>query len=151
MEGSIEKPATPLQHRRRKATQGTKPSDGEDHTRADQIKVVGGLIALGAGLIALLVVLVIGKWVGVSTDQFTQLGTTIIGVIASITSAYFGVKIGTDGTQRAIEAQRQEAARSQIFAAHLDPNVADKALELAFPQGGFGEERAHTDPSTPRA
>jgi hypothetical protein len=108
------------------------PTDGKQSGKAEQLKIIGGLVALLGGLAALLIVLVISKWVDVDSDQFTQLATTVVGVIGSVVGAYFGVKIGTDGTQKALESQRQEAARSQIFAAHLDPDVAEKALELAF-------------------
>jgi uncharacterized membrane protein YeaQ/YmgE (transglycosylase-associated protein family) len=109
------------------------PSSDQPSGKIEQLKLIGGLLALSAGLLALLTVLVISKWVKVDTDQFTQLATTVIGVIGSIVGAYFGVKIGTDGTQKALEAQRQDSARSQIFAAHLDPEVAKEALRLAFP------------------
>ena len=115
------------------ATRVAGAADAKPAGKADQIKVIGGLIALSAGLAALLLVLVISKWVEVDSNQFTQLAAAVVGVIGSIVGAYFGVKIGTDGTQKALESQRQEAARAQIFAAHLDPEVAKDALKLAFP------------------
>lgn len=99
----------------------------------EQLKVIGGLLALVAGLLTLVGVLLIADKAGVTMDQFTQLATTVIGVVGSVVGAYFGVKIGTDGTDKALEAQRQEAARAQIFAAHLPPALAGQALQLAFP------------------
>ena len=110
-------------------------SGGED-SKVGQLKVIGGLIALGLGLLTLLVVLGLSLISNVNSNQFTQLGTTVIGVVASIVGAYFGVKIGSDGTSKALEAQREEAARSQIFAAHLPPDLAKEALKLAFPPNG---------------
>ena len=107
------------------------PQDGRG--LAASLKIIGGLLALTAGLVALLVVLIIAKGAGVRAPEFTGLATTVIGVIGSTVGAYFGVKIGSDGTQKALESQRQESARAQVYAAHMDPAVADKALGLAFP------------------
>lgn len=118
-----------------RSTTGEGKESGEEKSRTEQIQVIGGLVALGAGLLALSAVLVLAIVSNVDGDQFTQLATTVVGVIGSIVGAYFGVKIGTDGTQKALEGQRQEAARSQIFAAHLPPDLAEQALNLAFPQG----------------
>jgi hypothetical protein len=109
------------------------PAPSSPPGKADQLKIIGGLLALIAGLLGLLIVLALARWQSVTTDQFTQLATTVIGIIGSIVGAYFGVKIGTDGTNKALEAQRQESARAQIFAAHLPPDLATTALELAFP------------------
>lgn len=109
------------------------PANANPSGAVEQLKVIGGLLALVAGLLTLVVVLLIANGSGVTTDQFTQLATTVIGVVGSIVGAYFGVKIGTDGTDKALEAQRQAQARSEIFAAHLPPTLAGQALGLAFP------------------
>jgi hypothetical protein len=37
------------------------------------------------------------------------------------------VKIGSDGTNKALETHREEAARSQIFAAHLPPDLGERS------------------------
>lgn len=115
--------------------------------KVEQLKVIGGLLALVAGLITLLVVLAFANRKGVSSNQFRQLATTVIGVVGSIVGAYFGLKIGTDGTDKALEAQRQEAARAQIFAAHLPPKEALEALQLAFP--GAGQAPPQPNPPPP--
>jgi len=131
---------------------GETPTGQEDQTgdhkpgTADQLKLIGGLIALFLGLLALSGVLAMSKWLDVNARQFTQLATTVIGVVASIVAAYFGVKIGTDGTQKALEAQREEAARSQIFAAHLPPEVAKEALRRAFPNRAGGPDEQDSAP-----
>jgi hypothetical protein len=121
---------------------------GEEKSRTEQIRVIGGLVALGSGLVALSLVLILAIVSNVDGDQFTQLATTVVGVIGSVVGAYFGVKIGTDGTQKALEGQRQEAARSQIFAAHLPPDLAEKALDLAFPQGEPSAPSAQSSPES---
>jgi hypothetical protein len=129
------------------------PKPGSQHEgsgKLEQIKIVGGLAALVSGLLALVLVLGFGLIASLDGSKFTQLATTIVGVIGSIVGAYFGVKIGTDGTQKALESQRQEAARSQIFAAHLPPAQAEHALELAFRPGGPSAPKpAPDDPATP--
>jgi hypothetical protein len=42
-----------------------------------------------------------------------------------------GVKLGADGRQAAQHAQRAEAAKVQALVAHLDSDVADRALKEA--------------------
>jgi hypothetical protein len=118
------------------ATPGSGNSAADPPGKADQLKIIGGLLALVAGLIALLGVLGLAIAVRVTEMHFSQLAATVIGVIGSIVGAYFGVKIGSDGTDKALEAQRQESARAQIFAAHLPPAEAAQALQLAFPALG---------------
>lgn len=124
-------------------TSGSGKSDAAPPGKADQLKIIGGLLALVAGLIALLGVLGLAIAVKVTEMHFSQLAATVIGVIGSIVGAYFGVKIGSDGTDKALEAQRQESARAQIFAAHLPPTEAAQALQLAFP--GVGPAVAKPD------
>jgi hypothetical protein len=115
------------------ADTGPIPCPSPSSGKAEQLKIIGGLLALVAGLLALLFVLGLARWQSVTAGQFTQLATTVIGVVGSIVGAYFGVKIGTDGTNKALEAQRQESARAQIFAAHVPPDLAATALKRAFP------------------
>jgi NH3-dependent NAD+ synthetase len=67
----------------------------------------------------------------VNSTTTTALATAAFGVIGSVVGAYFGVKIGTDSTQTAIQAQLQEAAKSQVYAAHLPTQQADEVLNKA--------------------
>jgi hypothetical protein len=91
--------------------------------------LVGGLIALAVGVVAV-AVLAGGAMIAAAGDAAT-IATAAFGVIGSIVGAYFGVKIGTDGTQKAVQAHQDEATRAQVFAAHLQPEKADLALEQA--------------------
>lgn len=127
------------------------PAGNKKSGVVEQLRIIGGLAALLTGLLALVGVLAIAVIAGVDSDQLTQLATTVIGVIGSIVGAYFGVKIGTDGTQKALENQRDEAARSQIFAAHLPPELAEKALDLAFSQKPAPTGTTTAPPKTPPA
>jgi hypothetical protein len=85
---------------------------------ADRLKVIGGLIALGIGLLALLLVVVFTLAFNRGTGG-ESVATAAIGVIGSTVGAYFGVKIGTDGTSRSIDAQQDEALKAQVIALHI--------------------------------
>jgi hypothetical protein len=100
--------------------------EGDAPGKLEQLKIVGGLVALGSGLIALVVVVIIALAVKPDTTG-ASIATSAVGVIGSIVGAYFGVKIGSDGTQAAIKAQQQEAAKSHIAALHTPP---EKAAEV---------------------
>ncbi|HEX3317410.1 MAG TPA: hypothetical protein VHR88_05285 [Solirubrobacteraceae bacterium] len=106
-------------------------ADDDPATRspAGDVKLVGGLIALAVGVVAV-AVLAGGAMIAAAGDAAT-IATAAFGVIGSIVGAYFGVKIGTDGTQKAVQAHQDEATRAQVFAAHLQPEKADLALEQA--------------------
>lgn len=112
--------------------------DADEGSLLGRLRVIGGLLALVAGLVALVSVLLVAKWMKISSSDFTQLAAAVVGVIGSVVGAYFGVKVGSDGAQKVLESQREQAARAQIFAAHLDPGEAEAALRQAFPE----EEKA---------
>jgi membrane protein DedA with SNARE-associated domain len=90
---------------------------------------VGGLIALSVGVVVV-GLLAAGALIADPADAAT-IATAAFAVIGSIVGAYFGVKIGTDGTQKAVQAHQDEATKAQVFAAHLAPEKADVALEQA--------------------
>ena len=96
----------------------------------DRLKVIGGLLAVCAGLFALIAVVVVTLIVKPDSTG-ASVATSAVGVIGSIVGAYLGVKVGSDGTQKAIDAQQQEATKAQVFALHADPNDADKAIAHA--------------------
>jgi hypothetical protein len=96
---------------------------------AGDIKLVGGLVALCVGVVA--VALLAGGAMIADSGAAATIATAAFGVIGSIVGAYFGVKIGTDGTQKVVQAHQDEATKAQVFAAHLEPDKADLALEQA--------------------
>lgn len=110
-------------------------SDRDPHegSTAADIRSVGGLIALIAGVVVV-GLLAAGALIADPSDAAT-IATAAFGVIGSIVGAYFGVKIGTDGTQKAVQAHQDEATRAQVFAAHLAPDKANIALEQARAMG----------------
>ena len=103
--------------------------DPHEESTAAGIRLVGGLIALTVGVIVV-GLLAAGALIADPSDAAT-IATAAFGVIGSIVGAYFGVKIGTDGTQKAVQAHQDEATKAQVFAAHLAPEKADVALEQA--------------------
>ena len=106
--------------------------DPTPSSRSEAIKLIGGLIAVVAGLAVLLVIAVVAmREVHADSQSIVPIATSAFGVVGSIIGAYFGVKVGSDGTQKAIAGMQGEAAKAQAFAAHLDPSKADAAIETA--------------------
>ena len=93
--------------------------------KIEQLKIIGGLLALTAGLVALIVVVIVALIVKPDTTG-GAIATSAIGVIGSVVGAYFGVKIGSDGTQAAISAQQDEATKAQVYALHTPSEKADQ-------------------------
>jgi hypothetical protein len=96
----------------------------------DRLKVIGGLLAVCAGLFALIVVVVVALIIKPDSTG-ASVATSAVGVIGSIVGAYLGVKIGSDGTQKAVDAAQQESTKAQVFALHADPADAERAIEHA--------------------
>jgi uncharacterized protein YacL len=96
---------------------------------SDKIKAIGGLVAVGAGVLVVGVIAVIALIKDTSTASTIASATS--GVIATIVGAYFGVKVGTDQGKTAMENQKAEAAKAQVFAAHLPAEQAKDVLELS--------------------
>jgi hypothetical protein len=105
------------------------PLGKADGGRSASIKLIGGLVALATGLVV--IGLVAGGAIIAGTDNAAKIATAAFGVIGSTVGAYFGVKIGTDGTQKAIEAQREEATKAQVYAAHIPPDQAGEVVAMA--------------------
>jgi uncharacterized protein YacL len=109
-------------------TEPLKPAKAGD-SWSDKIKAIGGLVAVGAGVLVVGVIAVIALIKDTSTASTIASATS--GVIATIVGAYFGVKVGTDQGKTAMENQKAEAAKAQVFAAHLPADQAKDVLELS--------------------
>jgi uncharacterized membrane protein YeaQ/YmgE (transglycosylase-associated protein family) len=99
------------------------------------LKIIGGLLALTAGLITLILMVAVALLVKPDTTG-GSITTTAVGVVGSIVAAYFGVKIGTDGTKDAIkanegaaEAHQEEAIKAQVLALHVPSEKAGEVIE----------------------
>lgn len=101
-------------------------------TTSEGIKLVGGLIVVCVGLVVLLLIALVA--IIVVNDQSAQvvaIATSAFGVIGTVIGAYFGLKIGTDGSQAAVAGLRDEAAKAQAFAAHVPEGKATSAIDDA--------------------
>jgi uncharacterized protein YacL len=106
-----------------------KTSDPREETWSEKVKTIGGLIAVAIGVIVVGVVAVIALIK--DTETASTIASAAAGVIATIVGAYFGVKVGSDQSKTAIEAQQAEAAKAQVYAAHLPPEKAEGIVDLA--------------------
>lgn len=69
------------------------------------MKTIGGLVAVGLGLFALILIAIFGMaWVKNDSSSLVSIAASAFGVIGTIVGAYFGVKVSSDGTQKAIDA-----------------------------------------------
>jgi hypothetical protein len=107
---------------------------------SDRVKAVGGLAAVTVGVLAVTGVAVGALIVG------SEIAATIAGssaaAIGSMVGAYFGIKVGTDQTSKAIQAQAEEAAKGTALAAHLPEDKAEQALQAAENAAAAVQDRA---------
>jgi len=105
------------------AAKGGAPEDLTP-TWALGIKAVGGLVAVAVGVIALALIACLAFAVQDSTT--TPIVTACVTGIGAVVGAYFGVKVGSDGTSTAIKAQQQASTNAQIAALYVSPEHANK-------------------------
>jgi hypothetical protein len=108
-------------------------SEAQPRDRYEAVASMAGLLAVGAGLLALMAISVaaIVALPSGNGQNVVAVATGSFGVIGTVVGAYFGVKLGADGRQAAQHAQRAEAAKVQALAAHLDADEATEALKEA--------------------
>jgi hypothetical protein len=107
------------------------PRDGGDPESPlpERIKVIGGLIAVGIGVIAVATVAIVAC--ALDSEDAATIASAAGGVIATIVGAYFGVKAGTDRAKAAGDDTKAEAAKAQVYALYLPPDEADEVLKEA--------------------
>lgn len=113
------------------------PTAGEVSTAAtdtqvtwtEKIKTIGGLVAVIVGAVSVGAIAIIA--LVKDTTTASTIASSAGGVIATIVGAYFGVKVGTDQSRAAIEGQQAEAAKAQVYAAHLPPEQAAGIVQVA--------------------
>jgi hypothetical protein len=99
-------------------------------TATEGIKVIGGLVVVCTGLV-ILGAIAITAMILVEGNDVVAVATSAFGIIGSVVGAYFGVKIGTDGTQVAVAGLKDEASKAQAFAAHIPHEDAEAAISQA--------------------
>lgn len=99
-----------------------KPEETGKASFSDQVKAVGGLVAvaIGVGAVAVIALVAIFK----DSSNAGTIASAAGGVIATMVGAYFGVKVGTDQSKTAADNQKAEAAKAQVYALNLDPDKA---------------------------
>ncbi len=103
--------------------------DGNGDSWSDKVKAIGGLVAVGMGILAVGVIAFVALLEG---DEISAtIASSAGGVIATIVGAYFGVKVGTDQGKTAMENKKAEAAKAQVFAAHIPAEKAKDILDLS--------------------
>lgn len=95
----------------------------------EKVKTIGGLVAVALGLLVVGVIAVIALIKDTSTAS--TIASSAIGVVATIVGAYFGVKVGTDQSKTAMDNQKAEAAKAQVYAAHLPVDQAKDVIEMS--------------------
>lgn len=95
----------------------------------ERIKVIGGLVAVGIGVIAVATVAIVAC--ALDSEDAATIASAAGGVIATIVGAYFGVKAGTDRAKAAGDDTKAEAAKAQVYALYLPPDEADEVLKEA--------------------
>jgi hypothetical protein len=93
------------------------------------LQTISGLLAVTVGLTALTIIALVGMgFVKTDNPSVASIATGSFGVIGTIVGAYFGVKVGGEGTQKAIDGLKDESAKAQAFASHMDSGQADRAV-----------------------
>ena len=110
-------------------------------TKTEGIKLIGGLVVVCVGLVVLAVIAVVAMELVSDSSEVVAVATAAFSVIGTLVGAYFGLKIGSDGTQTAMAGLKDEAAKAQAFAAHVPTDAADKAIEAAKGLAGERTER----------
>lgn len=107
------------------------PADGnaQEPEGVAKLKTIGGLVAVLAGALIVGAIAIVA--ISVDSGDAATIASSAAGVIATIVGAFFGLKIGSDQTKTASENQKVEAAKAQVFAAHLQPDEAENILGLA--------------------
>ena len=95
----------------------------------DGLKTAAGLVAVLAGVIT--ITIIAGAAISKNSQTASTIATATAGVIGSIVGAYLGMKIGSDRTTQAAEAQREEAAKAQVYALHVPKEQAAQAKKDA--------------------
>ena len=94
----------------------------------DVVSACGAVLVVGIGLAFVFVTSIVAL-ATVPADQKAAIVTAAFTVFGTIVGAYFGVKVGAAGKEKAEQARDAEAAKAQEFAAHLEPETATAALD----------------------
>jgi hypothetical protein len=103
--------------------------DDKGESVSERLKTAAGLTAVvfGVAVVGVIAIAAISK----NTETAATIASSAGGVIATIVGAFFGVKIGSDQSKTAQNGLKEEAAKAQVYAAHLSPQDADNVISKA--------------------
>ena len=90
----------------------------------------GAILVVGLGLAFVFVIALVSLGT-VPDSQKAAVVTAAFTVLGTIVGAYFGVKVGSAGKERAESARDAESIKVQELAARIDPETATAALDSA--------------------
>ena len=118
---------------KRPAAERDRPEPKAASDRAGFVEVVtasGAILVVGLGLAFVFVIALVSLGT-VPDSQKAAVVTAAFTVLGTIVGAYFGVKVGSAGRERAESARDAEAVKVQELAAQIDPEKARAALDNA--------------------
>jgi hypothetical protein len=98
-------------------------------SRSERAKVIGGLIAVGIGVLAVLIIALAA--ISKNTSTSSTIASAASGVIAAIVGAFFGLKLGSDQAKDANQQKDAQAAKAEVYALHLPEGKAVGVREEA--------------------
>jgi hypothetical protein len=105
------------------------PNAKKEEPLAERLKTAAGLTAVAIGIVAVGIIAIVA--ITKNTETAATIASSAGGVIATIVGAFFGVKIGSDQSKTAQNGLKEEAAKAQVYAAHLSPQDADNVIAKA--------------------
>jgi hypothetical protein len=99
-------------------------------TAANVVSTAGAIVIVGLGLTFVFIIAVVALGT-VPESQKAAVVTAALTVLGTIVGAYFGVKVGAAGRERAEAARDAESVKVQELAARVDPAIAKAALDTA--------------------
>jgi len=96
----------------------------------DLLAACGAILVVGLGLAFVFVIALVSLGT-LPDEQKAAVVTAAFTVLGTIVGAYFGVKVGSAGKERAESARDAESVKVQELAARVDPGTAVDALDSA--------------------
>jgi threonine/homoserine/homoserine lactone efflux protein len=100
----------------------------------------GAIIVVGLGLVFVFIIALVALGT-VPDSQKAAVVSAALTVLGTIVGAYFGVKVGSAGREKAEAARDAEAIKVEELTARADPQAAQAALESAQQRLAAAEDR----------
>jgi threonine/homoserine/homoserine lactone efflux protein len=118
-------------------------------TALNVVSTAGAILVVGLGLTFVFIIAVVALGT-VPESQKAAVVTAALTVLGTIVGAYFGVKVGAAGREKAEAARDAEAVKVQELAAQVDPQQAKAALDTAERRIRTTKDTAMGRPATAR-